>query len=81
MPIQKVTKALIEWAARSDTNPVEFARRTGYTYNHAAMLMRGEARFTENTLGRVLLAYGPEVAEPLAVIMRAESSNGNGATR
>ncbi len=78
MNITPASKALIQWAANNEVSPADFSRSTGYSYNHAAMLLRGEAKVTEQTLGRVLLAYGPEVAEPLAALMRA---NGNGSAR
>jgi len=59
---------LVAWAERDGISPAEFSRRTGYSYNHAYQLLRGQAAVTTDTLGRVFVAYGMEVVRDIFVL-------------
>ena len=54
--------SLREWAEKQNVTPAEFARVTGYSYNHAYQLLRGDAAVTTEVIGRIIVTYGPEVA-------------------
>ena len=60
----QMTARLRAWAEQNKISPAEFARAMDYSYNHAYQLLRGNVEVTENTLGRLALAYGADaVAE------------------
>lgn len=59
-------QALQDWAAKTRVTPTEFARKMGYTYNHAYQLLRGNVEVTLETLGRFVVAYGAKAAQPIA---------------
>lgn len=48
------------WIDRSGLNIPQFAREMGYSYNHALLVVKGERPITEETLGRLLITYGPD---------------------
>lgn len=64
--------ALRRWLDEAGISVAQFTRDTGYRSNIGYLLVSGKRPFTLEALGRVLLAYGPKVAEPLAAIMRAD---------
>jgi hypothetical protein len=68
----KAKQALQRWAGHNHIRPVEFQRRTGYTYQHAWNLLRGPSLVTMETIGRLLLSYGPEAAEEVARVLRGK---------
>jgi plasmid maintenance system antidote protein VapI len=55
-------KTLQDWAEREGITPAEFARKTGYSYQHSFNLLRGKTEVTEETLGRILVGFGSDVA-------------------
>lgn len=50
------------WAEEMQISPAEFARVTGYSYNHAYQLLRGDAAVTTEVIGKITVTYGPEAA-------------------
>lgn len=67
MPKQLTAKeALQNWANDKNITPPTFARDMGYSYNHAYQLLRGESDVTLETLGRFVVAYGLQAAQPIA---------------
>ena len=65
-------QVLTTWAKQTGIGAADFARAMCFSYNHAAMLLRGEVRVTCNVLGRMLLAYGYDAVRPLADAMKAD---------
>lgn len=57
--------ALVEWAEKNEVTPANFALDMDYTYNHAYQLLRGDAEVTPEMLGRFIITYGTEAAQPL----------------
>jgi hypothetical protein len=55
--------ALIKWAEDKGISPTDFHKATGYTYQHAWNLLRGKEYPGQETVGRMLAAYGPEAAQ------------------
>ena len=55
-------RALAAWANAKEISITEFAKTMNYTYHHAYGLLRGERSVSAETLGRVLLNYGPKAA-------------------
>lgn len=53
---------LRNWADRNGIRPADFAKKMGYSYNHAFQLLRGNADVTPEMIGRLVLAYGPQAA-------------------
>jgi plasmid maintenance system antidote protein VapI len=72
-----LTKALRRWAEEGNISPTDFAQVTGYTYQHAYNLLRGNGQVTDDTLGRILRTYGSEVAAEIVKLSQAESSTVN----
>lgn len=54
------------WAERNGVSPADFSRATGYSYNYAYQLLRGSAPVTNDTLGRIVRAYGADVAAQIS---------------
>ncbi len=50
--------AVQAWAKQREIRPTDFAKATGYSYNHAYQVLLGDAAVTAETLGRITLAYG-----------------------
>ena len=69
---QKAKQALRTWAAANQIGPVEFHRQTGFTYQHAWNILRGNRPITEKTLGRLLIVW-PEAAQIVAQAFTVES--------
>ena len=59
---ERLTEGLRSWAEGRAITPAEFARKTGYSYQHAFNVLRGGSEATDDTLGRVTRCYGPEAA-------------------
>jgi plasmid maintenance system antidote protein VapI len=55
-------QGLQKWADRNFIRPADFARKMGYSYNHAYQLLRGEENVTADMLGRIVITYGPDAA-------------------
>lgn len=53
------------WAERNKIEPREFARKAGYSENHAYMLLRGDTPFTWLALGRFVRGYGINAAREI----------------
>lgn len=57
----------LEWAERRGLGPKDFSIKMDYSYNHAAMMLRGEVRFGYLQLGRLVQAYGLNAAAEIMV--------------
>jgi hypothetical protein len=66
--------ALKTWMEQNKITPAVFARATGYSYNHAYQLLRGQARVSEAVVARLLLGFGQQIATEVATALRQESS-------
>lgn len=53
------------WAEKHQISPADFARMTGYSYNHAYQLLRGDAAVADEVIGRIARTYGTETAEEI----------------
>lgn len=59
-----LTDSLRRWAERNGIRPADFARATGFSYQHAFNVLKGTSEATDETLGRVARCYGADaVAE------------------
>lgn len=64
-----LTAALRKWAEHHSINPADFARVTGYSYNHAFQVLRGKLQASSETIGKILLTYGVGSATEIWGIM------------
>ncbi len=62
---ETLTEGMRGWAERQGIKPADFARKTGYSYQHAYQLLRGNAEVMDETLGRVARCYGLEAVEAI----------------
>lgn len=60
---QLAKSALCRWAKQAQITPAHFARATGYVYMHAWGLLKGARMPTNDTVARLLAAYGPAPAQ------------------
>jgi len=60
-----LTVVLREWAESHEIDPASFSRKTGYGYQHAWGLLRGNRIATDETMGRVIRSYDPEISGDL----------------
>jgi transcriptional regulator with XRE-family HTH domain len=74
MSEQDLKLALQAWAKARNLRPSEFARATGYSYNHAYQVLEGEAAVSAETLGRVALAYGGEAVVEIEGLAKAQAA-------
>jgi hypothetical protein len=59
-----LTDGLRKWAEKNGIRPADFAKVTGFSYQHAHNVLRGMTEATDETLGRVARCYGADaVAE------------------
>jgi transcriptional regulator with XRE-family HTH domain len=72
---EKLTVRLRSWAEKKGIRPSDFARVTGYSYQHAYQLLRGSAEAMDETLGRVARCYG---AEAVAEIVGPQEQSSTG---
>jgi hypothetical protein len=56
----KLTEMVRAWATRENIRPIDFSRKTGYSYQHAFNLLNGTGRATDETIGRIGRTYGAE---------------------
>lgn len=54
--------ALLSWCQAHEVNATALSKGMGFTYFHAWRLLTGKSPVTAETLGRFVLAYGPEAA-------------------
>lgn len=54
--------ALQTWCQARQVDATALAKSMGFTYFHAWRLLAGKSPVTPETLGRFVLAYGPEAA-------------------
>lgn len=66
------------WAEEHQISPADFARMTGYSYNHAYQLLRGEAAVTDQVIGRITVTYGPEAAAEILKEASADAGENTG---
>lgn len=59
--------ALEKWAEKKQIRPTDFAKDMGYTASYGWNLLRGDAEFTVEALGRFVLAYGADATRELLV--------------
>lgn len=72
-----LTKGLRRWAELGGISPTDFARVTGYSYQHSYNLLRGNGQVTDETLGRVLRTFGNEAAAEIIQFSRTEDNTVN----
>lgn len=58
-------QALQEWAKANKITAANFARATGYSYQHAWRLLAGDTEPTTDTLGRIVVGFGSKTAAPI----------------
>lgn len=68
--------ALRKWADDRGLTPADFARATGYSYNHAYQLLKGEMPVTDATVGRLVMVWGAAVATEMGIVAHQEAANG-----
>jgi hypothetical protein len=67
-------EGIAKWAEKNNVRPVDFARAMGYSAAYGWSLLRGEAAMTTESLGRFVLAYGPDAAQDLLSLANTPAS-------
>jgi hypothetical protein len=57
--------SLKKWGEKKGIRPTDFAKDMGYTSAYGWSVLRGEAEFKVEALGRFVLAYGAEATSEL----------------
>lgn len=60
-----LTEKVRAWALRESIRPADFARKTGFSYQHAYNLLSGSGRVSDETLGRISRTYGAQVLDEI----------------
>lgn len=68
---EKLTEGVRAWAEQENIRPMDFAKVTGYSYQHAHNLLKGKGQATDETLGRISRTYGAAAVKEILALGRA----------
>lgn len=66
-------QVLLGWLDERKISTKHFASAMDYTYSHAWQLLFGEQPMTDAFIGRLLHAYGGEIADQISKILNGET--------
>jgi plasmid maintenance system antidote protein VapI len=64
----QLTKKVRAWASQEAIRPKDFAKKTGYSYQHAYNLLKGKGLVSDETMGRISRTYGPSAVSEIMAL-------------